>query len=166
MKPICDFSDERYDICEMWGDARTANGTNTSRVYFIPSPSQLAIAEAAAWSIRSQFRKIIAVREVTVRSLNLSNIHEAPSCTVRRWSSRSGARHTTCDMPSATCWSHSTPRSGHSAARSSSSPPTSRSGLSPSTAACSGRCRGMTSYNDTEVRYYPHLIVPKPSSPS
>jgi hypothetical protein len=38
--------------------------------------------------------------------------------------------------------------------------------LSPSTAACSGRCRGMTSYNDTEVRYYPHLIVPKPSSPS
>jgi hypothetical protein len=24
----------------------------------------------------------------------------------------------------------------------------------------------MTSYNDTEVRYYPHLIVPKPSSPS
>ncbi|XP_072149561.1 alpha-1,3-arabinosyltransferase XAT3-like [Setaria viridis] len=84
LKPICDLSDQRYDGCEMWGDARTANGTNTSRIYYMPPPSQLATAEAAAWSIRSQSRKIIAVREVTVRSLNLSNLHEAPSCTVWR----------------------------------------------------------------------------------
>ncbi|KAG2606501.1 hypothetical protein PVAP13_4NG167700 [Panicum virgatum] len=84
LKPICDLSDERYDGCEMWGDARTANGTDKSRVYFIPPPSQLAAAEAAAWSIRSQSRKVIGVREVVVRSLNLSNLHEAPDCTVRR----------------------------------------------------------------------------------
>ncbi|KAL6607057.1 hypothetical protein ACP70R_042710 [Stipagrostis hirtigluma subsp. patula] len=83
LKPICDLSDRRYDGCEMWGDARTA-GANGSHVYFIPPPAQLAGAEAATWSIRSQSRKIIAVREVIVKSLNLSNLHEAPNCTVRR----------------------------------------------------------------------------------
>ncbi|WVZ79943.1 hypothetical protein U9M48_027465 [Paspalum notatum var. saurae] len=83
-KPICDLSDQRYDGCEMWGDARTANGTDKSRVYFIPPPSQVATAEAANWSIRSQSRKIVGVREVLVRSLNLSNLHDAPNCTVRR----------------------------------------------------------------------------------
>lgn len=68
----------------MWGDARTASGTNMSRVYFIPPPSQIATAETGTWSIRSQSRKIVGVREVLVRSLNLSNLHEAPNCTVRR----------------------------------------------------------------------------------
>ncbi|KAJ1259437.1 hypothetical protein BS78_10G155200 [Paspalum vaginatum] len=84
LKPICDLSDQRYDGCEMWGDARTANGTDKSRVYFIPPPSQVATAEAANWSIRSQSRKIVGVREVLVMSLNLSNLHEAPNCTVHR----------------------------------------------------------------------------------
>jgi hypothetical protein len=68
----------------MWGDARTASGTNRSRVYFIPPPSQLAGAESATWSIRSQSRKYVGVREVLVRSLNLSDLHDAPDCTVRR----------------------------------------------------------------------------------
>ncbi|XP_062179001.1 alpha-1,3-arabinosyltransferase XAT3-like [Phragmites australis] len=84
LKPICDLSDWRYDGCEMWGDARTASGTNRSLVYFIPPPSQLAAAEAATWSIRSQSRKIVGVREVIVRSLNQSNLQEAPNCTVQR----------------------------------------------------------------------------------
>ncbi|KAK8463309.1 hypothetical protein SEVIR_1G348900v4 [Setaria viridis] len=84
LKPICDLSDRRYDGCEMWGDARTASGANKSSVYFIPPPSQLATAAAATWSIRSQSRKMIGVREVTVRSLDLSSLHEAPDCTVRR----------------------------------------------------------------------------------
>ncbi|OEL21253.1 hypothetical protein BAE44_0017731 [Dichanthelium oligosanthes] len=84
LKPICDLSDWRYDGCEMWGDARTASGVNKSSVYFIPPASQLATAVAATWSIRSQSRKIIGVREVIVRSLNLSSLHEAPNCTVHR----------------------------------------------------------------------------------
>ncbi|CAL5019900.1 unnamed protein product [Urochloa decumbens] len=84
LKPICDLTDRRYDGCEMWGDARTASGANKSSVYFIPPPSQLAAAASSTWSIRSQSRKMIAVREVTVRSLNLSTLHEAPSCTLRR----------------------------------------------------------------------------------
>ncbi|TVU08696.1 hypothetical protein EJB05_42107 [Eragrostis curvula] len=84
LKPICDFSDHRYDVCEMWGDARTASGANRSRVFFIPPPSQLATANAATWSVRSQSRKYIPVREVLVRSLNLSDLHDAPNCTVRR----------------------------------------------------------------------------------
>ncbi|CAL4885641.1 unnamed protein product [Urochloa decumbens] len=84
LKPICDLTDRRYDGCEMWGDARTASGANKSSVYFIPPPSQLATAASSTWSIRSQSRKMIAVREVTVRSLNLSALHEAPSCTARR----------------------------------------------------------------------------------
>ncbi|KAL6909650.1 hypothetical protein ACP4OV_001309 [Aristida adscensionis] len=84
LKPICDHSDRRYDACEMWGDARAAMGGNTSTVYFIPPPAQLAAAEAATWSIRSQSRRIVGVREVVVRSLNLSDLGAAPNCTVRR----------------------------------------------------------------------------------
>ncbi|RLN07258.1 uncharacterized protein C2845_PM11G23830 [Panicum miliaceum] len=84
LKPICDLSDRRYDGCEMWGDARTASGANRSSVYFIPPPSQLATTAAATWSIRSQSRKIVGVREVIVRSLSLSSLREAPNCTVRR----------------------------------------------------------------------------------
>ncbi|CAD6249232.1 unnamed protein product [Miscanthus lutarioriparius] len=84
LEPICDLSDRRYDGCEMWGDARTASGANNSVVYFIPPPPQLATAAAATWSIRSQSRKIVDVREVTVRSLDASSLHEAPRCTVRR----------------------------------------------------------------------------------
>ncbi|CAN6274193.1 unnamed protein product [Urochloa humidicola] len=84
LKPICDLTDRRYDGCEMWGDARTASGANKSSIYFIPPPSQLATAASATWSIRSQSRKIIGVREVTVRSLNLATLHEAPSCTIHR----------------------------------------------------------------------------------
>ena len=68
----------------MWGDARTARGANKSAVYFIRPPSQLATTAAATWSIRSQSRKIVGVREVMARSLNLSNLREAPNCTVRR----------------------------------------------------------------------------------
>jgi len=68
----------------MWGDARTARSANKSSVYFIPPPSQLATTAAATWSIRSQSRKIVGVREVMARSLNLSNLREAPNCTVRR----------------------------------------------------------------------------------
>ncbi|XP_066328688.1 beta-1,2-xylosyltransferase XYXT1-like isoform X1 [Miscanthus floridulus] len=84
LEPICDLSDRRYDGCEMWGDARTASGVNKSVVYFIPPPQQLATAAAATWSIRSQSRKIVGVREVIVRSLDASSLHEAPHCTVRR----------------------------------------------------------------------------------
>ena len=68
----------------MWSDARTARGANKSAVYFIPPPSQLATTAAATWSIRSQSRKIVGVREVMVRSLNLSSLRDAPNCTVRR----------------------------------------------------------------------------------
>ena len=68
----------------MWGDARTASGANNSVVYFIPPPPQLATAAAATWSIRSQSRKIVDVREVTVWSLDASSLHEAPRRTVRR----------------------------------------------------------------------------------
>ncbi|KAL6909912.1 hypothetical protein ACP4OV_001571 [Aristida adscensionis] len=84
LKPICNLSDPRYDGCEMWGDARTATAGNTSQVFFIPPPAQLAAAEAATWRIRPQSRKVVAVREVVVRSLNLSDLGAAPSCTVRR----------------------------------------------------------------------------------
>ncbi|XP_039776655.1 alpha-1,3-arabinosyltransferase XAT3-like isoform X6 [Panicum virgatum] len=68
----------------MWGDARTARGASKSSVYFIPPPSQLATTAAATWSVRSQSRKIVGVREVMVRSLNLSSLRDAPNCTVRR----------------------------------------------------------------------------------
>ncbi|GJM98265.1 hypothetical protein PR202_ga15255 [Eleusine coracana subsp. coracana] len=84
LKPICDRSDRRYDGCEMWGDARTASGVKNSRVFFIPPASQLSAAAAANWSIRSQSRKYVGVREVVVRSLNLSDLHDAPNCTLWR----------------------------------------------------------------------------------
>lgn len=68
----------------MWGDARTASGVNRSRVFFIPPAPQLPAAQSATWSIRSQSRKYIGVREVVVRSLNLSDLRDAPECTLRR----------------------------------------------------------------------------------
>ncbi|KAF8689818.1 hypothetical protein HU200_041448 [Digitaria exilis] len=66
------------------GGAELKGGVNKSSVYFIPPPSELAAAASATWSIRSQSRKIISVREVIVRSLHMSSLHDDPRCTVRR----------------------------------------------------------------------------------
>lgn len=83
MKPICDFSDWRYDGCEMQGDARALGQENNSIVYFIPPPSQIETAEAQEWMVRSQSRKIVGIREVIVKSLNSSS-PPAPECTIRK----------------------------------------------------------------------------------
>ncbi|KAJ4781722.1 Glycosyltransferase family 61 protein [Rhynchospora pubera] len=83
MNPICDFSDWRYDGCEMHGDARAVGHENNSIVYFIPPPSLIQRAEAQEWKIRSQSRKIVGIREVIVKSLNSSS-PAAPECTIRK----------------------------------------------------------------------------------
>ncbi|XP_078177208.1 alpha-1,3-arabinosyltransferase XAT2-like [Carex rostrata] len=83
MKPICDFSDWRYDGCEMQGDGRALGQENNSIVYFIPPPSQIETAEAQEWMVRSQSRKIVGIREVIVKSINSSS-PPAPECTIRK----------------------------------------------------------------------------------
>ncbi|KAJ3692394.1 hypothetical protein LUZ60_012744 [Juncus effusus] len=83
MKPICDFSDWRYDGCEMYGDARAMGHENHSIVFFTPPPSQIRTVEAQEWMVRSQSRKIVEVREVIVKSLKSSS-PPAPECTVNK----------------------------------------------------------------------------------
>ncbi|KAJ3692395.1 hypothetical protein LUZ60_012745 [Juncus effusus] len=82
-KPICDFSDWRYDGCEMFGDSRAMGHENNSIVFFTPPPSQIHNVEAQEWMVRSQSRKIMGIREVRVKSLNSSS-PPAPECTVRQ----------------------------------------------------------------------------------
>ncbi|CAN6231826.1 unnamed protein product [Urochloa humidicola] len=72
---ICDLSNQRYDICELCGDARTIGHSST--VMYFP---QHRTFNSEEWSIPAQSRKSLPwIKKVTVKSLNASQLE--PSCT-------------------------------------------------------------------------------------
>ncbi|CAN6251726.1 unnamed protein product [Urochloa humidicola] len=74
---ICDLSNQRYDICELCGDARTIGHSST--VMYFP---QHRTFNSEEWSIPAQSRKSLPwIKKVTVKSLNASQLE--PSCTSR-----------------------------------------------------------------------------------
>ncbi|XP_062218959.1 beta-1,2-xylosyltransferase XYXT1-like isoform X2 [Phragmites australis] len=74
---LCDLSNQRFDICELCGDARTIGQSST--VMYVP---QSLTSNGEEWSIRAQSRKNLPwIKEVTVKSLNSSQ--PKPSCTSR-----------------------------------------------------------------------------------
>ncbi|PAN06250.1 hypothetical protein PAHAL_1G249900 [Panicum hallii] len=74
---ICDLSNQRYDICELCGDARTIGHSST--VTYVP---QSLTSNGKEWSIPAQSRKSLPwIKKVTVKSLNASQ--QEPSCTSR-----------------------------------------------------------------------------------
>ncbi|KAK3157854.1 hypothetical protein QOZ80_2AG0129160 [Eleusine coracana subsp. coracana] len=65
---ICDLSNQRFDICELCGDARVIGQSST--VIYIP---QHRASSSEEWSIRAQSRKTLPwIKKVTVKSLNAS----------------------------------------------------------------------------------------------
>ncbi|KAJ8465255.1 hypothetical protein OPV22_027807 [Ensete ventricosum] len=77
-KSSCDLSDERVDICELYGDVRIPG--NSSSVLFMESSNDTEHKEA--WRVRPYPRKgdetcLREVRELTIRATS-----EAPRCTV------------------------------------------------------------------------------------
>uniref|UniRef100_A0A0A9CZ63 Glycosyltransferase 61 catalytic domain-containing protein n=1 Tax=Arundo donax TaxID=35708 RepID=A0A0A9CZ63_ARUDO len=74
---VCDLSNQRFDICELCGDARTFG--QTSIVMYVP---QSRTFNGQEWSIRVQSRKNRPwIKKVTVKPLNASQ--PEPSCTSR-----------------------------------------------------------------------------------
>ncbi|KAL6634296.1 hypothetical protein ACP70R_026967 [Stipagrostis hirtigluma subsp. patula] len=74
---VCDLSNQRFDICELCGDARTIGQSST--VMFVP---QSRTSNGEEWSIRAQSRKNLPwIKKVTVKSLNASQ--PEPRCTSR-----------------------------------------------------------------------------------
>ncbi|TVU30261.1 hypothetical protein EJB05_21871 [Eragrostis curvula] len=74
---ICDLSNQRFDICELCGDARIIGQSST--VLYIP---QSRASNSEEWSIRAQSRKTLPwIKKVTVKSLNASQTEQR--CTSR-----------------------------------------------------------------------------------
>ncbi|KAJ1256992.1 hypothetical protein BS78_K244000 [Paspalum vaginatum] len=74
---ICDLTNQRYDICDLCGDARTI-GHSSTVMYF----SQSLTSNGEEWSIPAQSRKSLPwIKKVTIKSLNSSQLE--PSCTSR-----------------------------------------------------------------------------------
>ncbi|CAL4969094.1 unnamed protein product [Urochloa decumbens] len=74
---VCDLSNQRYDICELCGDARTIGQSST--VMYVPQPRT---SNGKEWSIPAQSRKSLPwIKKVTVKLLNASQLE--PSCTSR-----------------------------------------------------------------------------------
>ncbi|XP_020582723.1 protein O-linked-mannose beta-1,4-N-acetylglucosaminyltransferase 2-like [Phalaenopsis equestris] len=79
-KPICDFSDQRSDICELSGTIRIHG--NSSSIIFSPSnPSQ----QRHSWTIKPHPRKgdqtaLAHVTEITVKSS--PNQNQTPPCSI------------------------------------------------------------------------------------
>lgn len=74
---VCDLSNQRYDICELCGDARTIGRSST--VMYVPQP---LTSNGEEWNIPAQSRKSLPwIKKVTVKTLKASQ--QAPSCTSR-----------------------------------------------------------------------------------
>ncbi|KAK3153997.1 hypothetical protein QOZ80_2BG0184490 [Eleusine coracana subsp. coracana] len=74
---ICDLSNQRFDICELCGDARVTGQSST--VIYIP---QHRASSSEEWSIRAQSRKSLPwIKKVSVKILNASQ--PEPRCTSR-----------------------------------------------------------------------------------
>ncbi|KAF7056581.1 hypothetical protein CFC21_063976 [Triticum aestivum] len=81
LKPICDLSDPRYDICEISGDAR-AIGANCTVLYVPPADERGP--DGAEWTIRDQSRKDLGyIDKVNVKTLSAAQSLVAPGCTSR-----------------------------------------------------------------------------------
>ncbi|OAY75281.1 EGF domain-specific O-linked N-acetylglucosamine transferase [Ananas comosus] len=79
LKPICDTSNPRCDVCDMTGDARILGSHST--VLYVPPP-EITNPEPQEWKIRVQSRKYLPwIKFVTIKSLR--GPFEAPPCTVR-----------------------------------------------------------------------------------
>ncbi|OEL37728.1 hypothetical protein BAE44_0001253 [Dichanthelium oligosanthes] len=77
---ICDLSNQRFDICELCGDARAIGHSST--VIYVPQTPQSLTSNGEEWSIPAQSRKSLPwIKKVTVKSLNASQLE--PSCTSR-----------------------------------------------------------------------------------
>ena len=83
VKPLCDFSDPRSDICEMEGDIRIHG--NSSSILFMNPSNGTTSQRVESWLIKPHARKgdstaLRLVGEMTVKSL--SNYDEASPCAV------------------------------------------------------------------------------------
>ncbi|KAI0502553.1 hypothetical protein KFK09_017506 [Dendrobium nobile] len=79
MKPVCDFSDKRSDICELKGNIRIRGNSST----FL---SEISTSQREqSWTIKPHPRKgdLTALQHVTAMSVKLSsNKEELPSCSI------------------------------------------------------------------------------------
>ena len=81
LKPICDLSDPRYDICEISGDARAIGANRT--VLYVPLVEQRG-TDGPEWAIKDQSRKNLGdIIEVNVKTLSSAQSLVAPECTSR-----------------------------------------------------------------------------------
>ncbi|OAY75278.1 hypothetical protein ACMD2_14833 [Ananas comosus] len=79
LKPICNTTNPRCDVCDMTGDARILGSNST--VLYVPPP-EITNPEPQEWKIRVQSRKYLSwIKSVTIKSLR--GPFEAPPCTVR-----------------------------------------------------------------------------------
>ncbi|EES05106.1 uncharacterized protein LOC8056066 isoform X2 [Sorghum bicolor] len=74
---ICDLSNQRFDICELCGNARTIGRSST--VMYVP---QSLTSNGEEWNIPAQSRKSLPwIKKVTVKTLKASQ--QVPRCTSR-----------------------------------------------------------------------------------
>ncbi|KAJ8480022.1 hypothetical protein OPV22_023749 [Ensete ventricosum] len=76
-KPLCDVSDRRADICEMYGDVRVSG--SSSAVVLMESPRT---EETEIWHVHPYPRKGDEACVKGVRKLGVKASSEAPGCTV------------------------------------------------------------------------------------
>ncbi|XP_020089045.1 uncharacterized protein LOC109710717 [Ananas comosus] len=79
LKPVCNTTNRRCDVCDMTGDARILGSNST--VLYVPPP-EIINPKPQEWKIRVQSRKHLPwIKSVTIKSLR--GPFEAPPCTVR-----------------------------------------------------------------------------------